>query len=214
MFRTISIVAFVIAFCGIGINCLISPCRRCWSQPLRKLVELFSLLFVEQKLSLASVLRKLVYLLALLCFVVLGVTGFYNRLVLNQPISGYLMMVHATFAPIFAICLAVLAIMWARNCRFSYSDWPWLSRLIQRVMLVKISDEAPSPAGGLGQKVTFWLVIFLALPLILSIVSSMFPLAGTHWQEILLAVHRYTAVAFAVAAIIHTYLMIRSQMKP
>jgi hypothetical protein len=47
------------------------------------------------------------------------------------------------------------------------------------------------------------------LPLILSIVLSMLPLFGTHGQEIAMAAHRWTAVAFAVAVLIHTYLAVR-----
>lgn len=212
MFQTISIIAFSVTVGGLALNCIVSPCKQCWRHPLRKLIQLFTLLLVEQKLSPVGVLRKLVYLLALLCFVILAVTGFYPTIILGQHISGYLLMVHATFAPVFAICLAVLAVMWARNCRFTRSDWPWFQRIVQRVTLVKSADEEAYHEGsGLGQKITFWLIIFLALPLGLSIILSMFPLFGTHWQELLLGIHRYTALVFALVAIIHTYLLIRAK---
>ena len=214
MYQTISIVAFAVTFGCIALNCVISPCKECWRHPLRKSVHLFTLLFLEQQLSPVGILRKLVYLLAMLCFVILAVTGFYPTLVLGEHISGYLVMVHATFAPIFAICLAVLAVMWARRRRFAYSDWPWFQRIVQRVTLVKSAGEqAHCESSGLGQKITFWLIIFLALPLILSIVLSMFPLFGTHWQELLLSMHRYTALVFALVAIVHIYLVIRTKMQ-
>ncbi len=181
---------------------------------MRKLIHLFTLLFVEQRLSLVGVLRKLVYLLALLCFVVLAVTGFYPTLVLDEHISGYLLMIHATFAPIFAICLAVLAVMWVSHCRFTRSDWPWLQRLIRRVILPKTAEEkSVCQCSNPGQKITFWLIVVLALPLILSIVSSMFPFFGTHCQELLLDAHRYSALLLALAVIVHTYLMVRTEMK-
>jgi cytochrome b subunit of formate dehydrogenase len=171
------------------------------------------MLFVEQRLSPMGVLRKLVYLLALLCFVVLAVTAFGPRLFLGKAISGYWLMVHATFAPVFAVCLAVLAVMWASHCRFAGSDWPWLQRLIRRVTLPKTPEEkSVCQCSKLGQKITFWLIIVSALPLILSIVSSMFTLFGTHWQELLLDTHRYSALALALAVIVHTYLTIRVQM--
>jgi hypothetical protein len=41
----------------------------------------------------------------------------------------------------------------------------------------------------------------------------MFPLFGTHGQELLLDVHRYSALLLALAAIVHIYLMIRTEMK-
>jgi cytochrome b subunit of formate dehydrogenase len=210
MFQTISIVAFSVTIGALAVNCLVSPCRECWRHPLKKLVHLFTLLLIEQKASPVGVLRKLVYLLALLSFVVLAITGFYPTVILGKHISGYMIMIHATFAPIFAVCLAVLAVMWARKCRFTAGDWPWFQRFVQRVTLTKSTGEQAAPESiGLGQKISFWLIIFLALPLALSIVLSMYPIFGTHWQELLLGIHRYTALLFSLVAIVSIYLLIR-----
>jgi len=199
MYQTISIIALLITFVGIVLHRLVSPSRKKRQKKSPK------------KRSIVGILRILVYLLALLCFVVLAVTGFYPTLVLGEHISGYLLMIHATFAPIFAVCLAVLAVMWASRCRLSYSDWPGFQRFVQRVTLVKNTvNETLYNSIGLGQKITFWLIIFLALPLILSIILSMFTLFGTYWQELLLCTHRYTALVFASVVIVHTYLVIRT----
>ena len=167
-----------------------------------------------RKHSLVIILRMLVYLLALVCFVVLALTGFYPVLVLGEHTSGYLVMLHATFAPVFAICVAVLAVLWASNCRFTAGDWPWFEHIVQRVTSVKGSGKpTKSKSSGLGQKITFWLIIFLALPLALSIILSMFPLFGTHWQEFLLGLHRNTAYVFTVVVILHILLLIRATAK-
>jgi cytochrome b subunit of formate dehydrogenase len=213
MYRAISIIAFVITLGGVGLNCILRPCRECWRHPVKKLVQLFTLLFIEQKLSPAEVFRKLVYLLALLCFVVLAITGFYPTIVTGEHISGYLLMIHATFAPIFAITLAILAVMWSGHCRFTGGDWPWFGRLVQRVTLAKSAEQQVKNESCLGQRITFWLIIFLALPLILSIILSMFPYFGTYWQELLLDIHRYTALVFALTVTIHTYLLVRMKVK-
>ena len=213
MYRAISIIAFVITLGGIGLNCILRPCKECWRHPLKKLVQLFTLLFIEQKLNPAEVFRKLIYLLALLCFVVLAITGFYPTLVSGEHISGYLLMIHATFAPIFAITLAILAVMWSGHYCFTGNDWPWFQKLVQRVTLAESTKKEVKNESCLGQRITFWLILFLALPLILSIVLSMFPYFGTYWQELLLSVHRYTALVFALTAIVHTYLLIRTKMK-
>jgi cytochrome b subunit of formate dehydrogenase len=199
MFQTISIVALLITLAVIVLH------RIAFSSKKKRIG------IPDKKRSIMGVLRMLVYLVALLCFVVLAITGFYPTLILGKHISGYPVMVHATFAPVFAVCLAVLAVMWARSCRFTGGDWPWFERIVQWVTLFESSgDETPYKSSGLGQKVAFWLIIFLALPLILSIVLSMFPLFGTHWQEILLSMHRYTALVFAMVAIMHTYFIIRT----
>ncbi|MBN2183207.1 MAG: hypothetical protein JW715_14945 [Sedimentisphaerales bacterium] len=214
MYRWISIISFLFIFGGIGLSCLLWPCKECRRNPLKMLVRLFTLIFIEQKLSPAEALRKLVYLLALLCFVILAITGFYPTLVLGEHISGYLLMIHATFAPILAVCLAILAVMWAANCRFAANDWPWLRRIIQRVTLAKnVDNEGTKSQICIGQRISFWLIIFLALPLILSIVMSMFPYFGTYWQKLLLSIHRYTALVFVLVVIVHTYLLIRTQIE-
>ena len=84
-----------------------------------------------------------------------------------------------------------------------YKDW--LENLVKRVTAAETSDAQPAcKCSALTQKVTFWLIVFLALPLILSIILSMFPLFGTYWQEYLLALHRYTAIVFFVVVIVHT----------
>jgi cytochrome b subunit of formate dehydrogenase len=199
MYQEISIIAFIAMLIVIVFHRIAVPSKKKRHDVPKK------------KRSLIAILRILVYLLALLSFVVLAITGFYPTIILGQHISGYLVMVHATFAPVFAVCLAVLAVMWARNCRFTGGDWPWFERIVQRVTLANSpDDDAPRKGSGIGQKIAFWLIIFLALPLILSIVLSMFPLFGTHWQEILLGMHRYTALVLAMVAIVHTYFIIRT----
>jgi cytochrome b subunit of formate dehydrogenase len=215
MYQIISTIVFLITLAGVALHCIAFPAdkNRRWN-PLKKILHFCTFLLIEQKLSFVGVVRKLIYLLALLCFVVLGFTGFYPTLALNEHISGYLLMIHATFAPIFAICLAVLAVMWASRCGFTYSDWPGLRRFVQRVTLIKNAGEEPlTKSNRLLEKATFWLILSLALPLILSMVLSMLPYFGTDWQELLLTIHRWTALVFAVVVFVHTYMMIRIQMK-
>jgi len=214
MFRIVSVIAFLVVFGGIFVHCIVSAIYRGYRwrliDILKTLVHLFTLLFLKQKLNVVGILRKLIYLLALLCFVILLITGFYPVLVHGEHLSGYLLMVHATFAPIFAGCLAVLAVMWAHNCRFNKGDWPWLQRIIHREIA---SNEAVAEKQGLVQKICFWLIVVLALPVILSIVLSMFPLFGTKGQEFLLNTHRYSTLLLALIAIIHTYLIIRTKIE-
>ena len=156
----------------------------------------------------------LVYLVALFSFVVLALTGFYPVLILGEHITGYFVMIHATFAPIFAVCLAILAVLWARQCRFTSGDWPGFERLVKRVTLTQGTDAAtPRGNSGLGQKVTFWLILVLALPLGLSILLSMLLHLGTHDQETLLSLHRYMAYVFSLVVIVHTVFLFRTKTK-
>ena len=212
MFQTISILVFLVTIIGSIVHWFAFPVRsECrGAGVLRGLVHVLSLLLIEQRVSLLGALKKLCYLVAAVCFVLLGLTGFYPVLVHGAHISGYLMMLHATLAPIFAICLAILAITWAGTNRFEKGDCPRVQRLLRRVTRWRIpAEEGPFKCAATARKVTFWAIMALALPLILSIVLSMLPLFGTHWQELALAVHGWTALVFAVAVLVHTYLAVR-----
>jgi cytochrome b subunit of formate dehydrogenase len=214
MFRTVSIIGFLVTFAAIASHHIASTLglRRQWWRPiniLKKLVYLLTLLFLEQRLSLLGKLKKLIYLLALLCFIVLAITGFYPAIVLGRHLSGYLLMLHVTFGGVFAACLAVLVLTWAYRYRFSEDDWPWLQSLVRREAKNKFLPES----SDLVRKLAFWLVALLALPVMLSVVLSMFPLFGTAGQHLLANTHRYTALVFALVVIVYTYLIVRAQVR-
>jgi cytochrome b subunit of formate dehydrogenase len=209
MFQTVSIVALLATFAGIALHWVLTPSGgpRC---PVTGGVHVFSLLLIEQKSSLLGALKKLCYLVAMVCFIVLAITGFWPVLIRGQHISGFLMMIHATFAPVFALCMAILAITWAGNHRFVASDAPWLQRLLRRVTRLRLpADDRSWCCSLVVYKLAFWLILFLTLPLILSIVVSMFHLLGTDWQHLTLALHRWASLAFVITVIIYTYLGIR-----
>jgi hypothetical protein len=169
----ISIISFAVVFSGIAI---------CWAAfPFRGQRRI-------KKSGPWSTIRKLIYLLAVLCFLGLVITSFYPVLILKEAIQGYWLILHAVFAPVFVICLAGLAVMCAGNCSFNKNGRP------------------------LPQKICFWLIIILAPVVILSIVLSMFSFFGTGVQEFLLQLHRYSALLLTLIIIVYTYLVIRTQM--
>jgi len=209
MFQTVLVIALLVTLIGIAVHWVLTPTGGS-RNPVQGAVHALSLLLIEQKSSPLGVLKKLVYLLAALCFLVLAITGFWPLLVRGEHISGYFMMIHATFAPVFALCLAILAVTWAGANRFTADDCPWVRRLLRRVTRLHIgADDRPWRCSLIAYKAAFWLLLFLALPLILSIVVSMFHLLGTDWQHTTLALHRWTSLVFVVVALIHTYLAIR-----
>jgi hypothetical protein len=129
------------------------------------------------KLMSIETLKKLICDVTFLSILVLIITGFYPKLILSRTISGYWLMFHVTAATIFVCCLALLALMYAEQ------------NLLKKPAVLRA--------------ITFWLILLLALPLILSIVLSMFPLFGTQYQELLAEIHRYSALSISVIAIIH-----------
>ena len=219
MFRIVSITGFGVLLAGIVLHFICSApkfndlfgserkyraldCLRCLIYPL-------TLIFFDQKLKFFEIVRKLVYLVTLVCFVILAATGFYQPLVSAKHIGGFAMMIHATVAPVFAICIAILAVMWAGNCSFDVKKCRWLAKLLQ----IQPADNNSCQKYGFLSKLCFWTVTVLALPLILSIVLSMFRVFGTDIQNIFLEIHRYTALIVAMVIILHTYLSMRNRQE-
>jgi len=214
MFETVAIIVFLATLIGIALHCIAFPVKRgAGAGVIPRIVHVFSLLLIEQERSLLGALKKLCYLVTAVCFVVLAITGFWPVLVKGEHISGFPIMIHSTFAAVFAVCLAIITITWAGSNRFERSECPWLWRLLRRVTNLRIPrQEGPCKSTVIVKKAMFWAVAALSLPLILSVVLSMLHLFGTHWQEILLAAHRWSALLFAVAVILHTYAAARLQM--
>jgi cytochrome b subunit of formate dehydrogenase len=214
MFQTVAIIVLLATLIGIALHCLAFPARaKSGAGVIPRIVHAFSLLLIEQERSLLGALKKLCYLVTAVCFVVLAITGFWPTLVHGEHISGFPIMIHSTFAAVFAICLAIITLTWGGANRFERSECPWLWRLLRQVTNLRVPmPEGPCRCTVVVRKAMFWAIVGLSLPLILSIVLSMLHLFGTHWQEILLAIHRWTALVFAVAVILHTYTAARSQM--
>jgi hypothetical protein len=211
LFRYAVIVGLVLVVGAIALHSVLFPavgrCTLGVRAVIRKLVFLCTLVLLEQKLGPIGRLRKLAWLVGAFCFLVLFLTGFGPRILYGVPLSGWLLMIHATFAPILAVCAAFLAASWAWQCCFSKADWNWVERFFSLKWKGLLTN------CDLAWKLTFWAMIVLFLPVSLSIVSSMFPLFGDKVQEELFQIHRFTALALTLVAMIHVYLVLRGRCK-
>lgn len=127
---------------------------------------------------------KLIYIFLLVCFVVLAVTGFYP-LINHKPLSGYLLILHTIVSGVMALALALLALLFGstnntRQALMCGTHW----------LVVKIV------------RFFFWLIMIVAIPLILSILLSMFPLFAPEEQRLLLWLHQWSAIVFAGCVVI------------
>jgi cytochrome b subunit of formate dehydrogenase len=218
MFRIVAVVGFAAAVGAILLHFIVSKPKfdDVFGQdrglrvldPLRLVIFFVTLLFVEQKWSLLGVLRKLVFLLAILCFVVLALTGFIPRVVFGVALSSWWLMIHATAAPVFAGCIAILAVLWADKNRLDKNYWPLLNRIIGHSPKSTVAPEKHE----LKLRICFWVILAMSLPVILSAVVSMFPIFGTHGQEVLLQIHRYSTLLLSLFAIGYLYLAALTEM--
>ena len=175
---------------------LVSPLRL----PKREAAGQFCWGCIGEADSSLGKLNRLACVVALGSLAVLFVTGFGGRLLLGEAIHGYTQMVHVCLAPVFVISSGVVLVGWGHRCRLNGDDRQDLADLLRL--------RGANPAD-LGWKLTFWLAMFLVVPVSLSMVLCMFPIFGTHGQESLLALHQYTALALVLVVLIHMHLLLR-----
>jgi hypothetical protein len=144
-------------------------------------------------------------MLAIASLLLLFVSGFAERMLFGEQIHGYTLMLHVGLAPVFVICAGVIAVAWGHQCRLNEDDRRSLANLLC------LKKTASADTADLGWKLTFWLAIFLVVPVSLSMVLSMFPIFGTHGQEWLMSLHQYTSLALTLVTMIHVHLVIRRQ---
>jgi pheromone shutdown protein TraB len=208
MFRWISIISFAVVLAGVVLHHVLFPCgykpRFSLTSLVRKKVHLFTLLFPEQKLSPTGKIRKLAFMLGLLSFAVLLLTGF-GAVLLGIKLQGYWLMLHATFAAVFIACAAVVAVLGAGQYRFGQDT-------VTNEKQGESRHYWPADAG-LGVKSGFWLLLILSLPLTLSMALSMLPWFGTEAQEFLYITHRWSALAFSAIGIVELYLLVRTEIR-
>ena len=124
---------------------------------------------------------RLAYGVMCLAGLVLAVTGVGTFLAGKAPMNHWVLMAHASAAPLFALSLAAVALTWPGNSRFG--------------------DTASQPCC-LG-RVWFWLILLAGLVVLLSGVVPMTPLFGTNGQHTLYLTHRYSAIVLTGAMILH-----------
>jgi hypothetical protein len=128
---------------------------------------------------LLRTLTRLAGGMTFLTLTVLTVTGWSGAWPARH-LTGYALMVHVAAGAVFALVLAVWAVLSAGR-------------------YFRAGDPASGAAGRLRQ-FCFWSMTVLSLPLILSIALNLFPLFAQSAQAGLAQCHRYSALGFVLAA--------------
>jgi len=124
---------------------------------------------------------------------------------------------HVLAGPVFAVGLAVSAVLWADGCQFVRDDPAWLRRggayFVRRAAKSRAEADAgmtPPPADRLdaGQKLFFWIIVTLGFLAVASMMFQTVPWFGQRGQARLLAIHKYSALGLLIAVILHTYVVL------
>lgn len=124
---------------------------------------------------------KLVYTGFVLALLVLALTGLGTMLTGRAPMSGWMLMLHCTAAPGFAVFAGLLALSWADRSRPNCDASPF----------------------AFVQRAIFWLVLIALLVVILSAVIPMTPVFGTAGQHLLYEIHRFGSLVLFILVVLH-----------
>jgi formate dehydrogenase gamma subunit len=130
----------------------------------------------------------------------LAATGFFAA-VQGVAMSGYLLMLHVTFAPPFILGLLATVATWAHDSRYESHDLTW----VMRRGCLKCGRDLPAGRFDPPQKTYLWILAAAGIVLSLTAALSMVYLADTTWQGLLYEIHRYTALGLVVVTILHLY---------
>ena len=174
MFQTISWVSLGLVLAGIIAHCLMSPRKRLAKGKAAKGNGRSWWCCCSGDLSTLAKLRRLACLLAAGSLGMLFVTGFAGRLLFGEQITGYTLMLHVGLAPVFIVCTGFILVAWGHQCCLNEVDWQGLTSLM------RLEKTDSGDTADLGWKLTFWLSMFLVVPVSLSMVRGRFQIFGTH----------------------------------
>ncbi|MBD3385678.1 hypothetical protein GF407_12235 [candidate division KSB1 bacterium] len=141
-----------------------------------------------KSLSAVDFSKKLLLPLFWICMLLLGLSGFIPSVLFGVPMSGYLIILHVAIAPVFALIVTVMAVIWPYKYLFEDSELKRRKGKSRYVVL---------------KKMLYWLLLGLTIPVISSILLSMFKYFGTDGQHLLLNIHRYSTLALVVVSVFY-----------
>ena len=149
--------------------------------------------------------RKMIYLLTMTFFLILAVTSYLQIVMTGGPLSGWLLIIHVSVAPFFAISLMMAILLWAHLRRFNQQDWQYLQQVVGKKKVPAILTEN----HDVWEKLNFWLFMVSAIPAILSIIFQLYPVFDTDGMTCLLQVHRYSTLILFILVLNHGRLLVK-----
>ncbi len=146
-----------------------------------------------------AVVRLIVYRLTIICFFILALSGFLPIVFLGEHLTGTLLIIHVTIAPLFALLLAAIALLWAHRFRLGENDW----RCFVKLWRLQIPEKDVLSRCLL--RAGFWLILLTSLPLILTVILGLYPLFGTEGVDLLMSLHAYSGLVLTLLALMQIY---------
>jgi hypothetical protein len=139
-------------------------------------------------------------------FAYLAASGFFFAIFVPRGLYGFPLVGHVMAGGLFAACLAVIVIFKGRN---------FIS--VPRPVNLSLALLDPRKMGITAARVkfaAFWLFVLAGFLLALSALVPMIPLLPTAGQKLMFELHRYTALASALAAAVYVELEALGARRP
>ncbi|MFC1557603.1 hypothetical protein ACFL4Q_00960 [candidate division KSB1 bacterium] len=149
--------------------------------------------------------RLLSYFIAAVSALLLAFSGFIPYLISGGPLTGFMLMLHVSVSPVFAVSMTAACLLWAHEHLFTEADTEWFI-----VHLFRRKERGGAHSYRTGRKICFWLLIILTPLITGSIILSLYPFFGTGSLNSLLTIHLMSALLFFAVGIVHAYLVLHS----
>jgi hypothetical protein len=129
-----------------------------------------------------------------LSFLYLAASGFFFAVFIARGIYGFLLIGHVVLGGLFAVLVAGLLLWRARDYRFDAREEAAFERF--SCLIFKNVSKA------FVRKILFWVFAFFGFLIILTALLSMLPILPADAQQTLILIHKYSALAALLAAIV------------
>jgi hypothetical protein len=142
--------------------------------------------------------ERAVYLVFLVALAGMVVSSIF-MLAFGERMHRWMLILHMTLAPLFALCVTALAVLWQSTA--ADDDNPR-------------GPRGPREPGRGGERIAFCIVIVASFLTILSAMLGMMTWFGSDGQEILLNFHRISSFVLFVAAAYLAWRLLSKQRSP
>ena len=156
-----------------------------------------------------KLIKSMLFFASVLLFFIMASSGFLPFIFMSTSLSGLALIIHITAAPLFCLSYAIFIVLSAFQYMYDEDDYIYI---FKRKMLRKSGDIKPVQSLFL-LKSTFWISAAISLPVIGSIILSLYPIFSTSEMDILLIIHKYSVLIFTISFVIQVYYSIILRMQ-
>lgn len=147
-------------------------------------------------------LKLIVIHINMALFILMFLSSFIPTAFTGEHLSGLFLIIHVTLAPLFSLSLAALILFYSYELKLNGVDFVNTKEWIKNITRIN------SKSSFSYIKILFWLLTIISIPLILSIILSLYPITGTELQNFYLLVHRLGALFFSLVVLGLIYFLV------